>query len=148
MIQYDSGARKNMEFVNQRLIEEHKRWVAAFAEEGDLFNDCVIRITDVIDTHFSIVDYFFENREGKEGVNGIGPTDKELLSTAVARQIGGYSGNPKWETDYEKCATLFYGLIKNHPFHGCNKRTALLTALYYLAKLNRAPNGSCIKSSR
>jgi len=70
----------------------------------------------------------------------IGPIDKELLSSAVAMQIVGCSGNQKWKTDYEKCSALFYGLIKNPPFHDCNKRTALLATLYYLSKLNRTPS--------
>ena len=128
-----------MEIVNQALFDEHKRWVDAFSEESALFNDCVISITDVLNTHFYIVDYFLENGESEKGGGAIGPINKELLSSAVARQKNGNSGYPNWETDYEKCATLFYGLIKNHPFNGCNKRTALLTAIYYLAKLNRAP---------
>jgi death-on-curing protein len=34
------------------------------------------------------------------------------------------------------CATLFYGLICNHPFHDANKRTALLALLYHLQKLS------------
>ena len=128
-----------MEFVNQRLLEEHKRWIDALAQESALFKDCAICITDVINIHFSIADYFLENSEGEKRVGDFGPIDKELLSSAVARQIGGYSGNPIWKTDFEKCATLFYGLIKNHPFHDFNKSTALLTALYYLSKLNSAP---------
>ena len=136
---YDPGASKNMEFVNQGLYDGYKRWVNAFSEESSLFNDCVISINDVLSTHFSIVDYFLEKGESEKGFSAIGPIDKELLSSAVARQINGNSGYPKWETEYEKCATLFYGLIKNHPFYDCNKGTALLTAIYYLAKLNRAP---------
>lgn len=36
-------------------------------------------------------------------------------------------------------ATLFYGLIQNHPFFDCNKRTALLTSALHLDKLGRIP---------
>lgn len=124
-----------MEIVNQGLFEEHKKWIDALSEESGLFNGCVICITDVLNTYFSILDYLLENGEGEKRGGAIGPIDREMLSSAVARQIGGYSENPIWETDYEKCASLFYGLIKNHPFHDCNKSAALLTALYYLAKL-------------
>ncbi len=56
-----------MEIVNQALFDEHKRWVDAFSEESALFNDCVISITDVLNTHFSIVDYFLENGESEKG---------------------------------------------------------------------------------
>jgi prophage maintenance system killer protein len=128
-----------MELVNQGVLEEHKRWLDVLSEARALFNGGGICIIDVLNAHFSIVDYFLENDEGEKGVGGIGPIDKGLFSSTVAMQIVGPSGNLKWKTEYEKCAALFYGLIKNQPFHDCNKRTALLTALYYLAKLNRAP---------
>ena len=131
-----------MEFVNIGLSEEHKQWIDTLLEECGRFNDCVIDIVDVLNAHFSIIDYFLENGKGKKGVGGIGPIDKGLLSSAVAAQKTEYSGSLKWNTDFEKCAALFYGLIKNHPFHDYNKITALLTALYYLSKLNRAPTAN------
>jgi len=131
-----------MKFINQELSEEHKRLIGAFLEESEQFIDCAISIVDVLNAHFSIIDYFFENGEGEKRVGSIGPIDKGLLTSTVAAQKTEYSGNLKWKTDYEKCAALFYGLIKNHPFHDYNKITALLTALYYLSKLNRAPTAS------
>ncbi|MDX2451741.1 Fic family protein [Desulfosarcina sp.] len=131
-----------MEFVNQRLSEEHKRLIDTLLEESAQVSDCVIDIVDVLNAHFLIIDYFFENGEGGKGVAGIGPIDKGLLSSAVAAQKTEYSGKLKWKTDYEKCAALFYGLIKNHPFHNYNQITALLTALYYLSRLNHAPTAS------
>ena len=92
-----------------------------------------------MDAHFTIVDYFFDERDGAKAVGGVGPRDFNLLSSAVARQMVSYAGQEKWETDYEKLATLFFGLIKNHPFHDCNKRTAMLSALYYLLIIKRTP---------
>lgn len=131
-----------MEFVNQGLSEEHKRLIDALLEESARFNDCVIGIVDALNVHFSILDYMIENGEGGKDVAGIGPIDKGLLSSAVAAQKAEHSGSLKWKTDYEKCAALFYGLIKKHPFQNYNQITALLTALYYLSKLNRAPTAS------
>lgn len=131
-----------MELVDQRLSEEHKRWIDTLLEESAQVSDCVIGIVDVLNAHFSIIDYFFENGAGGKRVGGIGLIDKGLLSSAVAAQKTEYSGNLKWKTDYEKCAALFYGLIKNHPFQNYNQITALLTALYYLSRLNRAPTAS------
>lgn len=131
-----------MEFVNQGLSEEYNRLIDALLEESARFNDCVIGIIDVLNVHFSIIDYFLENGKGRKGVKGISPVDKGLLSSAVATQKAEYSEGLRWTTDYEKCAALFYGLIKNHPFHDYNKITALLTALYYLSKLNCAPTAS------
>lgn len=129
-----------MDYTNKDLIIDHQRCIDELAEEIDFSNGCIISIADVLDAHYSIVDYFLEKGKDEKRVGGIGPRDKGLLSSAVARQWVGYGRKTKWTTEYEKCATLFYGLIKNHPFHDCNKRTALLTALYYLSKINRTPN--------
>ena len=131
-----------MEFVNKGLPEEYHRWTDTLTEEKALFGDCLLGITDILNIHFCVVDFFLDSDNSERSIGNIGPIDKELLSSAVSRQIGGYPGYPEWETDYEKCATLFYGLVKNHPFHDYNKRTALLTALYYLAKLGREPSAS------
>lgn len=131
-----------MEFLNNELSEEYKRLTDQLSEESAQFKSCVISIVDVLGAYFSIIDYFLENSECEEGVGSFGPRDKKSLSTIVDSQISGYSGNLESNRDLEKCATLFYGLIKNHPFHSCNKRTALLTALHYLAKLNREPTAT------
>jgi len=68
----------------------------------------------------------------KEGIGGVGPKSLHLLQSAVSRQMVGLEGQYKWRDLFEVSATLFFGLIKNHPFHDANKRTALLTALYQL----------------
>lgn len=34
---------------------------------------------------------------------------------------------------------MIFGLVKDHPFHDANKRTALLVLLYFLKKIKRAP---------
>lgn len=37
---------------------------------------------------------------------------------------------------------MFFGLVKNHPFHDGNKRTALLALLYQLQQSKRVPDAS------
>lgn len=128
-----------MEFVNRDVATEYSRWFNKCSTENGEFSLCTICIVDVLEAHFSIVDYFYDERGGKKSVGGVGPRDFNLLSSAVARQTTSFGGVYKWQTDYEKAATLFYGLIKNHPFHDCNKRTAMLSTLYYLEKINRTP---------
>ncbi len=86
--------------------------------------------------HFLIVDYFYD--EGY-GIGGVGPKEPNLLHSAVYRQFTGFDGKDKWETSYERCATLIFGLVKDHPFHDANKRTALLILLYFLNRTNRTP---------
>ena len=131
-----------MELVNHEVLKEYNKWIDELSDENALYKDCVISIVDLLNAHFSLIDYFFENGELNKSFVNIGLRNKKLLSSVVASQIEGYTGDIDWERKSEKCATLFYGLIKNQPFHGCNKRTALLTLLYYLAKANRAPTAS------
>jgi death on curing protein len=65
----------------------------------------------------------------KIGETRIGIFDKNLIDSALAR--------PKHAAEYERAeihrqaATLCFGLIKNHPWQGGNKRTAIfLTSLF------------------
>ena len=70
-------------------------------------------------------------------MGGIGLRSPNLLHSALLRQCVTFDGRIKWNTILEKCATLLYGLVKNHPFYDANKRTAFLSALYYLQQHNR-----------
>jgi len=122
---------------NQRVKSEFDRWYKHFGEHDPYTANDNIGIHDVLRAHFLIVDYFY----GKDyGIGGIGPRDPNLLHSAVYRQFTGFEGKEKWGTPFERCATLIFGLVKDHPFHDANKRTALLVLLYFLNKtLRRAP---------
>jgi death-on-curing protein len=97
---------------------------------------CSICTVDVLEAHYHIVDHFMgKDVESEKKVGGVGPKDINLLCSAVARQLWGVDQNDIFDT----CATLLYGLIENHPFHDCNKRTAILTAFYYLKSNGRIP---------
>lgn len=69
---------------------------------------------DAIKEHFDLMNFYGEER--------IGIFDRTLVESALAR--------PKHAAVYEnadiirQAATLCYGLIKNHPWNGGNKRTA------------------------
>ena len=69
---------------------------------------------ETVAIHFEIMFEYGESR--------IGIADPNLIESALAR--------PKHAAIYEnadivrQAATLCYGLIKNHPLHGGNKRTA------------------------
>lgn len=92
---------------------------------------------EVLRAHFTILDYF--KAGAGDGVGGTGPRDINLLHSAVSRQDVGYGGMAKYKDRFEVVATLFYGLIQNHPFHDANKRTALLVALRHLLRIGRVP---------
>lgn len=115
---------------------EFERWCKYFGDADPYTAQGNIGILDVLRAHFLIVDYFYGQGHG---VGGVGPKDPHLLHSAVYRQFTGFGGEDKWETSYERCATLIFGLIKDHPFHDANKRTALLVLLYYFVKTNRTP---------
>lgn len=99
-------------------------------DEQDPFSPhCVIGLFDVLRAHYLICDFFTE--EGS-GLFQPGPRDLGLLESAVGRQQATFFGVTKWQTEFQKIASLFYGLVKDHPFHDANKRTAFLVALYAL----------------
>lgn len=69
---------------------------------------------DAVELHFEAMRFYGETR--------IGIFDRSLVESALAR--------PKYAAAYEnadvirQAATLCFGLIKNHPWSGGNKRTA------------------------
>lgn len=121
---------------NEPVRNEFERWCNHFGEADPYVSDDTIGMKDVLRAHFLVADYFY----GKGyGIAALGPRDPDLLHSAVYRQFVSYDGIDKWQDPYERCATLVFGIIKDHPFHDANKRTGLLVLLYFLTKLNRIP---------
>lgn len=77
-------------------------------------NVLYVEYAEAVALHFEIMFSFGESR--------IGVAEPNLIESALAR--------PKHAATYEnadiirQAATLLFGLIKNHPWHGGNKRTA------------------------
>lgn len=119
-------------FDSEIVRTEYERSLSAV--EDDLFDrHDLIGYRELIKAHFLIID-FFTNLEEKIT---FGVKDFNLLGSTIGRQVAGYGTFTKWKTAEEKCATLFYGIIKNHAFHDANKRTALLVLIYHLQKLGK-----------
>jgi death-on-curing protein len=118
------------------LSKEYERWRKKVGDDEPYYGDRIIGIHDVLKAHFLIADYFYKQGVG---IGGIGPKNLTLLHSAVGRQLVQFDGRIKWTEPFDICATLFFGLIKNHPFHDGNKRTAFLVALYHLKKCGRVP---------
>jgi death-on-curing protein len=125
-----------MDLLLPGIQNEYERWLKIAGADDSPHAPRSIGIKDVLWAHFVLIDYFV--REG-EGYGGVGPRDLNLLHSAIHRQFVGFGHRRKWEADLDKCATLFYGLIMDHPFHDCNKRTAFLVLLYHLDLLGRCP---------
>lgn len=123
-------------FDHAPVESEFCRWVSHLGGEDPYSIQGAIGLFDVLRAHFLIVDYFY----GRDsGLGGIGPRDKNLLHSALYRPHVSLGGVPKWITDYEKAATLIFGIITDHPFHDANKRTGLLLLLLFLRNINRVP---------
>lgn len=70
----------------------------------------------------------------------VGLRSKDLLASAITRQNVSFGGKIKYTNPIEICATLFYGLVKNHAFLDGNKRVSLLVLLYQLGLYGYVPN--------
>jgi death-on-curing family protein len=123
-----------MEELEPVIRDEYIRVLEKIDDEPELQGQLTSR--DVLKAHFLIANHFY--LEG-EGLGGVGPKDIGLLKSAVSRQSVSLGGKRKWDSDFDVCSTLFYGLIKNHPFHDANKRTALLCCLWFLYQKGYCP---------
>lgn len=123
-----------MEHLASPIKKEYERWVAQIDTVDPYSGSNTIDLHDVLRAHFLVADYFYQE---EEGIGGIGPKSLDLLHSALYRQFIGFGGVTKWTYKFDVCATLFYGLIKNHAFHDANKRTAFLVCLYHLQKIGR-----------
>ena len=119
-----------MEDFAPPIAEEYERWRGDIGEDDPYKGPDRVGIHDILLAHFLIADFFY--KEGS-GLGGIGPKNIDLLHSAAYRQHISYEGKPRWNTFLEIVGTLFFGLIKDHPFHDANKRTALLVMLYHLS---------------
>ena len=74
---------------------------------------------------------------GEDPISPSGPRDAHLLGSACARPHTAMGGTEKYNSLETKAAALFHSLVKNHPFHNGNKRTALVTLVTCLAENDR-----------
>lgn len=127
-----------MDLLSKELYNEYLREEKLLGDTSQ-YNNMQITPVDVLKAHYIITDYFADTDNGKvlSGIKNI-----DLLLSAVARQSTNFGGKEKWKTPLEKCASLFYGLNKNHAFNDGNKRTSLLITLHYLYLINRMPTGN------
>lgn len=120
------------------LKQDYQRFKSQIPKKDD-FTRPFLGYDDILIAHYLICDYFETNYQ-QTSIYGV--RDLTLLGSAIGRQKTSFGGCVKWKTLYEYCATLFFGLVKNHPFHDGNKRTALLALLYQLQQSKRVPDAS------
>ena len=116
-----------MDYIRKELKDDYNYVYTQYSPEK-VSAHCSISEDDVLRAHYLISDYFLE--EGEEIMFGV--KNYDLLSSAVHRQATSFGDIEKWSTEFQKMATLLYGLVKNHAFHDGNKRTALLVLLLHM----------------
>jgi prophage maintenance system killer protein len=131
-----------MSFTNSHLTEHYDRLLRQLGTDDPYNTSSTLGILEVLRAHFLIVDFFLS--EGRE-LGGIGPKSFDLLHSALHRPLVEFDGIQRWTDPLDKAATTLFGLIKNHPFHDANKRTALLSTLYLLSKQGLMPKNALTK---
>ena len=128
----------NVLAIHEHLAKQHSRTLLEIG--GDpYFSDHTMGIGEVLDAHFLIADFFAAR--GQDFV-AVGPASLPLLHSALSRQFVSLGGELKWKTPHELAATLLFGMIKDHPFHDANKRSALVSTLWLLMKHSLGPTVS------
>lgn len=84
-------------------------------------------IAELVVQVYNIHEVVIEESGGLEGLR-----DGAMLHAAVARPFATFEGEDLYPGDFEKAAAFFHSLIKSHPFMDGTKRTAFLSALYFL----------------
>lgn len=98
-----------------------------------------LEINDLLGIHFALVEMFAKDNDP---IYPPGPKDKGLLESATHRPRTALGQSEKYPSIRAKAAALFHSMVKNHPFHNGNKRTALVSLLVFLDK-----NGFLIDAS-
>jgi len=121
-----------MKFMRSELQQEYKRYKKCYPDI-DEFVRPLMNVSDILRAYFILIDYFSDPTADAEVENMlVGIRDMSLLMSALGRQKACFGKSVKYVKPLDICATLFYGLVKNHAFADGNKRTALLTLLYQL----------------
>ena len=123
-----------MQQLPLHLYQDYLRFKSEIPEHK--FPYPLLNYDDVLKAHYLICDYF-ETNHGVSSLYGV--RSMQLLGSALGRQITSFAGENKWKNDFEVMASLFFGLVKNHPFPDGNKRSALLALLYNLYLIKKTP---------
>jgi death-on-curing family protein len=126
-------------FINPQIEREFDRWKQKIGDEDPYLTGRTLGISDVLEAHFYIADFFAS--EGS-GLGGVGPHDLNLLHSALYRQHICFGDKCKYSDIFDLAATLLFGLVKDHPFQDANKRTAFLSTIYFLQRSGYTPSVS------
>lgn len=121
-----------MKYFPDELRQEYE-YYANNNPDIDGLDPPFINLSDTFRAYFILVHYFNDDSGGDEREKMcIGIRSIDLLASALCRQNVTFGGKQKYKDPIDICATLFYGMVKNHSFVDGNKRTGLLILLYQL----------------
>lgn len=121
-----------MKYLPDTLKKLYQQDISKITDIKDLQHP-YINISDALKAHYILADYFLDmtaNQHKEEMLVGL--KDDNLLASAIGRQIVSFNGKNKYNNGLDICATLFYGMVKDHAFFDGNKRTSLLLLLYQM----------------
>ncbi|MFN8712655.1 MAG: type II toxin-antitoxin system death-on-curing family toxin [Bacteroidota bacterium] len=86
---------------------------------------------DIIELH-NILCKNYKLLPEMEPISPSGVKSINMLESAVSRQMVGSGDYYKYSDYFSNCATLVFGLVKNHSFHNGNKRIGFLAMIKHL----------------
>jgi len=128
-----------MKYLPESLRKEYER-ISNELPDLEGFEPPYINISDSLRAYFILAHYFTDESSEVQEEMLVGVRDYTLLGSAIGRQKTEFGGKKKYTKPIDICATLLYGLVKNHSFSDGNKRTALLILLYQLSLYGYIPN--------
>lgn len=85
----------------------------------------------IVFIHKHLTDFFADKADP---ISPPGVKDISTVESAAARPLATAGGQDAYPTVFMKAASLFHSIACNHSFHNGNKRTALLSTLYFLSE--------------
>ncbi len=129
-----------MKYLPPEMREEYNRLTKENPDIPEL-NHPLINVSDAFRAYFILADFFTDESSGEQVEKMlVGLRDINLLESALCRQNVTFAGRVKYDNPIDICATLFFGLVKDHAFVDGNKRTALLLLLYQLTLYGYLPS--------
>lgn len=132
----------SIKYLPEELRKEYRR-LTRECEQLEGIQHPLINVDDVLRAYLILADYFTDESSGSNLEKMlVGLRSDDLLASSIMRQNISFGGKTKYTDPIEICATLFYGLVKNHAFLDGNKRVSLLVLLYQLNLYGYIPNVS------
>lgn len=111
------------------MCEKNHTMQLGLNSQGSVIMDASI----VTNIHGFLQEYY---KNSTDPISPPGVKDDSLIESACTRPFMSAGRKDAFKNTYEKGAVLFHGIISNHGFYNGNKRTALLSTLYFLSENN------------